>query len=572
MKNNKSSNNILILMSISILLCTPYAFAGTYWVDDNGAANWANCQGAEKTGTAACALSTANTNASAGDIINLQGGVYNTKINPTNSGTSGNMITYQANTGETPVITGLGTYDFGISLTQNDYIKIDGITIKNVFGWASIRDNSNYNEIVNCTFTDDDGIVTGKGIHIWGQCTGGTPNNCHSTNNWVHNNSFSRNGWVTESCDDEGGVMYIGSIASDDAESNYNTVEDNIFSAGGHHLLEISTKYNVVRNNVFHNEGWMIDPGNCVWGTSPRNGKYGNRNLSINNWHDTNGLFTLVENNRTGHTAFASDGGMDGGITISAQKNIVRYNFVYHTETLGIYFKDGAGDADAMDNRVYNNTIYNSGQDSQIYPDAWTGYGDKDWRIGVYMVVSSLTGNILMNNIVYNSFTEDIYCKTNCQSNNTFTDNWVTADGDPLFVNTDVSDPTSTTLPDLRVKPGSGVINKGVNLTQANNSGTSSTTLIVDDALYFQDGSRGSSLSNIQADWIAIGTVSNTVQISSIDYSTNTITLASPMTWSDNANIWLYKDSAGNIVLWGSAPDIGANEFNTSIPYLRLSN
>ena len=60
------------------------------------------------------------------------------------------------------------------------------------------------------------------------------------------------------------------------------------------------------------------------------------------------------------------------------------------------------------------------------------------------------------------------------------------------------------------------------------------TTLVVADAMYFQDGTWGSDLARgvtFFPDWIAIGTVTNTVQISSINYATNTITLASPMTW-----------------------------------------
>ena len=124
-----------------------------------------------------------------------------------------------------------------------------------------------------------------------------------------------------------------------------------------------------------------------------------------------------------------------------------------------------------------------------------------------------------------------------------------------------MSDPNSITLPNLSLQSSSGAIDAGTYLTQANGAGSTSTTLVVDDALYFQDGTWGSSLSNIQADFIAIGLVGNTAQINSINYSTNVITLASPMTWSDNANIWLFKDSSGNIVLYSSAPDIGAHEF-----------
>jgi hypothetical protein len=62
-------------------------------------------------------------------------------------------------------------------------------------------------------------------------------------------------------------------------------------------------------------------------------------------------------------------------------------------------------------------------------------------------------------------------------------------------------------------------------------------------------------------DWIAIGSVTNIVKISSINYTTNTITLASPITWSNGASIWLYKDSWGNRVLYGTAPDIGAHPY-----------
>ena len=72
--------------------------------------------------------------------------------------------------------------------------------------------------------------------------------------------------------------------------------------------------------------------------------------------------------------------------------------------------------------------------------------------------------------------------------------------------------------------------------------------------------------SNLQADWIAIGTVKNVVQISSIDYVTNTITLASPMIWADGASIWLYKKSDGVQVLYGKGPDMGAHEYYVLFP------
>jgi len=60
--------------------------------------------------------------------------------------------------------------------------------------------------------------------------------------------------------------------------------------------------------------------------------------------------------------------------------------------------------------------------------------------------------------------------------------------------------------------------------------------------------------------------VTNIAQISAINYGTDTITLASPLTWSDNAPVYLYKKSDGVRVLYGSAPDQGAHEFMAGGP------
>jgi hypothetical protein len=76
-------------------------------------------------------------------------------------------------------------------------------------------------------------------------------------------------------------------------------------------------------------------------------------------------------------------------------------------------------------------------------------------------------------------------------------------------------------------------------------------------------------------DCIAIGTATNTVCIAqgypagestgpTINYSTNTITLASPMTWAAGAPIWLYSKSDGVRILYGAAPDIGASAFQSA--------
>ncbi|MCX7959794.1 MAG: hypothetical protein N3B13_12185, partial [Deltaproteobacteria bacterium] len=147
--------------------------------------------------------------------------------------------------------------------------------------------------------------------------------------------------------------------------------------------------------------------------------------------------------------------------------------------------------------------------------------------------------------------------------------NWTSSDGNPKFINPDVSDPTSTVLPDLTLQSDSGAIDKGTHLTIAVGSGKDSVTLYVEDAMYFQDGSWGSDLARGKTmfpDWIAIGSTDNVAEIESIDYSSNLIKLKRHLTWNDGDKIWLYRKSDGAVVLYGNSPDLGAHEVIFNVP------
>jgi hypothetical protein len=97
-------------------------------------------------------------------------------------------------------------------------------------------------------------------------------------------------------------------------------------------------------------------------------------------------------------------------------------------------------------------------------------------------------------------------------------------------------------------------------LTTAVGTGSSSVSLTVANAGFFSDGY---GITGVQPDWIRIG-ASTTVQISSVNYSTNVLTLASPVSWSSGASVYLYKNSSGNLVLNGANPDIGAYPFGST--------
>ena len=140
-------------------------------------------------------------------------------------------------------------------------------------------------------------------------------------------------------------------------------------------------------------------------------------------------------------------------------------------------------------------------------------------------------------------------------------------DGDPLFVNASSTPPldkNDSTVPNLNLQPGSPAIDAGGPLAYVPISDTGSgMLLVVSNALFFEDGT-WAPIGTIEADWIAVGTITNIAKIASIDYAMNAITLENSIVRNDGDSVWLYRKSDGEQVLHGSAPDVGACEFPVS--------
>ena len=525
---------------LTFILISP-AFADQYWIDDNGEANWADAKSSTPlSGTSCTTISQLNSNIVAGDTAWFRSGTYTTGIEPTGivQGKADSVILLKSYTGEMAAISDSNIY--GILLQGDDYFKIDSIRFTKCDKLARINLGSDYIEFENCIF---DSAVS-ECFKMYG---GGGEPDIYSQHLWIHNCTFHNSGNVnTETCDDQLHLVYYGVDGSE--ESTYNTFEDNILYHGGHHCFASHTKYNVIRNNITHNEGFMSSPGGCPYSPNDTDSLYGNRNFMIQNTDDNIGTFNLVENNRIGHAGRPPDDDGAHNLVVASKKNIVRYNYIFNACNDGLYLRS----ADSDSNKIYNNTIYLNGVNNNAQYSR---------RNGITIVQYSIN-SVFKNNISYANDNNDF--SDWGDDDNTETNNWFGVNGNPIFTNTDVSDPTSSTLPDLSIGENSACIDSGTYLTQANGSGTNNDTLIVDDALYFQDGSWGSSLSSIDADWIAIGTVNDTVQIDTIYYDLKKIILSENMTWSDNASVWLYKDSDGTIVLKGSKPDIGAYEFEAA--------
>ena len=573
---------------------TATASVGTgsaYWVSPSGTATWTSAKSSTAlSGTSCCSLDTANANAKAGDTVYLRGGSY-TRTNaggiaPANSGTGPtNRITFAAYPDEVPVLASGSTgHDYtALSLPGNSYVLVTGLTFVDFYRFAMIYNSAHHIEVSNCDFHSTTGENVGLGFFMDEMGAGGATYTAYVHDLWVHDNIiYAAHEPTQTACFEGDDLVRIGFPTGTGTTQQLNrniTFENNVCYHAGHALMDTYGQYVVIKNNVWHNEPWIIDYGNgtCPWtatydsGYTQFNGYFGHRCAQISRDGTDHNAWTLVEGNRYGWGSVNPNNDGADCLDLAASQIIVRFNDIFQSMNNGLFAKY----AFSNNNAIAHNTIYHCGYGylwkylsnncpNNVCPNDVAGLSFSQGGNGN-------TGFGIKNNIFYNN--ESYYAHGNRDIINrgggdpgayhgAIANNWLTSNGDPKFTNPDLSDPTSTTLPDLGLQSGSGAIGRGLNLAVTVGAGNSSTSLIVDNANYFQDGSWGAEMTHgvtLFPDVIAIGTVGNTVAISSIDYSTKTITLASPMTWNAGDPVWLFKNSSGHQVLYGTAPDLGAH-------------
>ncbi len=584
---------MIAVVALGISLFAISAYAATYYVD--GASGDDNNAGTIESPWKT--IHKANITLQAGDTVYIRGGDYNLGstntggtdskwIQPENTGTEGKPITYQSYPGEQVHFIGLDEADYprGIYIKDKSYIRVIGdpdylIKFSNTYYMLQIL-GSDHCEIAYCDFNTVKSDI--DLLYATGACRE------HSSHNWIHHNNFEKIGRFVETQESprivahQGIGLEVGTDRNNPSygqdHSDYNTIEYNTFFGGGHHCLGVNSRFNIVRHNNLQNAPWF-DMGDGELA--------GYRPLFMQGQAAYSG-HNVLENNRIHHaTANLTENNAGGtNLSLCSPYNIIRYNEFYRSDGLQMYFHPYTEDvfrSKPIYNHVYNNTFFHGcfGTDPDL--------GTVTWRYAILLLVwpdeivapdtgyDWVKGNVFKNNLFDSNYNQ-------IELNNTsIVRNWSSETGhgtvplyqtiennqddyappfvDPLFVNTDISDPRSALCPDLSLQSGSPMINQGTYLTQAVGLGNNSTILLVNDASYFQDGTWGSDLSTIDADWIAIGTIDNTAQIASIDYSENKITLDCLMTWSDGAPVWLYNNSSGERVLYGDAPDMGAHEY-----------
>jgi hypothetical protein len=459
-------------------------------------------------------ITKANSVLKAGDTVNVRAGIYeDQQIKPSSSGTSINRIIYRNYNSEQVTITETTT---GIQLTGRSYISVQGIDFSNIDLYVTMKNSSHYNYIEYCTFDKMRNYGGWRGFEI----------SHNASRNWVHHCSISRHGYYT-STDDKGDMIYIGD-EQNPGGAEYNLIENNTIYSGGHTLIALHDRYNVIRDNYIHHEGWY-----------KLNGKiYGNRCIYSNKYtNDFPSSWNLIEGNRIAFSDIPSDASYSDGIQLSSPDNIIRNNFFYHNSGAGLKLSTFQGGVNANNNYIYNNVFFYNGHNSGIsrvrYGISFSAYADE------------IKGTVLKNNIFWQNHSGSINYEGTNLGNQTVSNNW--EKGDPLFMDDESPiSPENPLLPDFSLRKSSQCIDAGAFLTETSQSG-SGTVMPIKDSHYFMDG-----WGIIEGDEIQLEGQNITARIVQVDYSRNILTINRSLNWSANQGVTLrFNDSA---------PDMGAVE------------
>jgi hypothetical protein len=557
-----------ILKKYSLLLFLVFislpCFATTYWISPTGeAANLAACDGETPlSGTDACSYDKANgAGVIAGDTVYYRSGAYNitsTAIDPYNTGTDGNVITFSSYNSEDVQFNWVaesGSSSYAIDLnsdsgTVRSYIKINDIHFNSFPGHLWIL-KGDHNEISYCSFIGYPSYFTQANFAGVFQATYIYRN---AQYNWIHNNIFGQWGYNATYGYDTGGVFGLGLEASLTDKTMYNLVENNEMYSGGHHVAYFMGAFNVYRNNYIHNEPWypLDEP---VFAT---------RVVAQQGFGEVDGVYNLNEGNRIGYGGPKNKSEVGGMTTqLTGGYNIWRYNIWAQSYLAALLIKNYSTDAQTTTqyNKIYNNIFWKGGYGNyQDYYDPAATAPSSSWAksyhhpINVESSAYYTHDNTIKNNIFYQNNTNgtysigsyydfvqpsDNYIEVTDQD---ISNNWLDSSGDPLFTSiSDSADPDIDPIIqwDFSLQSESTAIDAGTYLTLANGSGTNSTLLKVDDSSYFFDATEievGIPSATIDSDTIAIGSIDNTVKISKI-YKLLTLGIAPSGTWETSDTI-----------------------------------
>ncbi len=589
----------IVVFNISFLSLS----AQSYYVAPNGNDN--------NTGTETepwKTIAKANSTLQAGNTLFIRQGTYHENIDPKNSGTASNKITYQNYQNETVKVVGSSANKNVVKITKS-YIVVKGLTLYHhdkpgCSGYSAcapfrimivtiLGSNSGYNEILNNKIVspyalvqkDTELFMREGGVGI----TSGSHHNLIQGNE-IRNMSFNGIGLskgvkfnkiinnqvidyyqdgvhIGQGLDVITGTLIEGNIFSGSVRSDGIQCDDSSQTLCKGIIIRNNEIANNAENNIdLKGTQYIIIEGNTLYGSIGDNDGATRLHDRLNVYNDRESGFTI------GH----------GGNSIS--KDVIIRNNIIYDNSGGIGARTGNGSGWI----VYNNTIVNNTRDYEGSNSTFTRGIAKP----VFTGVSSATSkkNAILNNIVGDAPGGELAVQgstINCDYNlffNTYKsvalahykakrdwdllslEQWIdrlnidthSSAGDPQFVNVPSRPIGKPTQYDFSLKSNSPAIDKGGFLTTASTSG-SGKQIQVKDARFFHDG-----FGVTQGDLIQFKGQTQTVRITKVNYGTNTLTVDTSLTWTSGLEISLaYK---------GAAPDIGALEYGGTLDAVEFEN
>ena len=584
----------MVLLGALIFGCAPAAAAnGTvYYVAESGSdANPGSLKEPWRT------IAKASQELEAGDTVYIRGGAYDEYIQPANSGTPGNKITYTRFEDEEVVIRGQPGTARLVALHNQSYIVVDGLTLSyghpppegdKRWPWVYIGEDAHHNVIRNCTiFRAGDplslfqrgylefGIVLNGTSHnvLEGNTIAGVNQGIHLKNaptfNSILNNTITGTGQSSIVVGSSKGAMQgnliEGNILERSAvEDGIQFMEDTDLPHGPGRKVDISNLGTIIRGNIirYHNENaidlkgtaHVVIEGNLIYGI------VGSSNGPRLGW------------NRNAH------GSITRGSNTSTRDVIIRRNVIYDSAP-GIRAHQGY--------KIYHNTLVANNRDYTGSNSDWTAEGrpafsgirqkepeDGDIAIQNNIIVghntvevalwprhdrsepTTIDGNLYHNsNGVFFGFvkpsgdweplTFSMWRRLLRGYESVAGNEWYSLVADPRFVNAPGRPVGGHEQFDFRLQDGSPAIDRGRPLTWTDGKG-SGNKIKLDDAGYFMDG-----YGVVEGDLIQVGH-SRPVRVKAIDYQRDLVAIDRSLSWQDGEPVSLAYN--------GSAPDIGAFE------------
>ncbi len=312
--------------------------------------------------TAWLTLAKANSSAQSGDLFLLRGVFTNDQwINPVNSGTAANKITYRKEPGQIAVIDG-GRFGGAVILNNGQsHIVVDGLEIKNAEFGIQVTNGANNNWFRN--------------LYLYN--TGGFGLKAGANNNRIEDSVLTAIGSLFTNEGDS--VVLLNDVDS-------NIIVRNYFGNAGHAAYDDT----VQGDSIGFNENNILAQ-NIIDNQNATNVITGGRSIG-----------TLIECNVIKNASQATANPTliypRPGIQNSGDNGIIRYNYIYNNKSYGMtiqgYLYAGTQEQYPENNQFYHNTVVGNGSAGLHINISDAGYPNGS----AYVRNNTFENNIFWNN------------------------------------------------------------------------------------------------------------------------------------------------------------------------------